>query len=276
MFVSADLSLGFDHMWYACLFICTMAANENNIISEILKTLDFGKFFEYVYWNIFSLNQVLFLATFKTCLLIIVYAEELILAFCLSMLVGLLIGILIFILLTWVSRRRVSVRISTSPNQSSGAAGLRNLHGQLGIYRSNGFDLNSDGTSRAVLNLQRQTSVDPNEVLGRSPSFQASTFRPVRKKGSDEKDENQKALLHDTTGTDSVTDPYNMGQSESFWLGKGSLRGFLPSQTPPPAYNSVIHIFKKNWFQLISNVCMYTGVILCVHFHADVNPHLAG
>lgn len=201
-----------------------------------------------MFTEIYSVSiRLCFLTTFKTCLLIIVYSEELILAFCLSMLVGLLIGILIFILLTWVSRRRVSVRISTSPNQSSGAARLRNLHGQLGIYRSNGFNLNSDGTSRAVLNLQRQTSVDPNEVLGRSPSFQASTFRPLRKKGSGEKeDENQKALLHDTTGTDSVTDPYNMGQSESFWLGKGSLRGFLPSQTPPPAYSSVIHIFKKN------------------------------
>lgn len=173
------------------------------------------------------------------------YSEELILAFCLSMLVGLLIGILIFILLTWISRHRASVRISTRPNQSSGAAGLRNVHGQLGVYRSNDFNLNSDSTSRAMLNLQRQTSVDPNEVLGRSPSFQASTFRPLRKKGSDEKDENENALLHDTPGTDSVTDPYNMGQSESFWLGKGSLRGFLPTQTPPPAYDSVIHIFHE-------------------------------
>ncbi|XP_060789088.1 myc target protein 1 homolog [Neoarius graeffei] len=190
-----------------------MAANENNSIWEILKTFDY---------------------------------EELILAFCLSMLIGLLIGILIFILLTWISRHRASVRISTRPNQSSGAAGLHNLHGQLGSYRNNSFNLNSESTSRAVLNLQRQTSVDPNEVLGRSPSFQASTFRPVRKKGSDEKeDENQRALRHDTTGTDSVTDPYNMGQSESFWLGKGSLRGFLPTQTPPPAYDSVIHIFQE-------------------------------
>ncbi|XP_053366250.1 myc target protein 1 homolog [Clarias gariepinus] len=190
-----------------------MAANENNIMLEILKTLD---------------------------------VEELSLAFCLSMLVGLLIGILIFILLTWISRRRASVRISTHLNQSSGAAGLHNHRGQLGVYRSNGFNLNSDRTSRGMLNLQRQTSVDPNEVLGRSPSFQASTFRPLRKKGSEDKeDENQRALLHDTTGTDSVTDPYNLGQSESFWLGKGSLRGFLPTQTPPPAYDSVIHIFQE-------------------------------
>ncbi|KAF7704501.1 myc target protein 1 homolog [Silurus meridionalis] len=190
-----------------------MAANESNAILEILKSFDF---------------------------------EELILAFCLSMLVGLLIGILIFVLLTWILRHRASVRISTCPNPSSGTTGLRNLQGQHGIYRGNGFNLNNDGTSRAVLNLQRQTSVDPNELLGRSPSFQASTFRPLRKKGSDEKeDENQRALLHDTTGTDSVTDPYNMGQSESFWLGKGSLRGFLPAQTPPPAYDSVIHIFQE-------------------------------
>lgn len=193
-----------------------------------------------------------------------VYSEELILAFCLSMLIGLLIGILIFILLTWISRHRASVRISTRPNQSSGAAGLRNLQGQLGSYRSNDFNLNSDSTSRAGLTLQRQTSVDPNELLGRSPSFQASTFRPPRKKGSDEKeDENQRALLHDTTAIDSVTDPYNMAQSESFWLGKGSLRGFLPTQTPPPAYDSVIHIFQEThtWFHM--TVCALVLFCAC-------------
>ncbi|KAK2843482.1 hypothetical protein Q7C36_011697 [Tachysurus vachellii] len=191
-----------------------MAANENNTILEILKTFDF---------------------------------EELILAFCLSMLIGLLIGILIFILLTWISRQRASVRISTRRNPSSEDAGFHNPHSQLGSYRSNGFNLNSDST-RAVINLKRQTSVDPNEILGRSPSFQASTFRPPRKKCSDEKeDENQSALLPDTIGTDSVKDPYNMGQSESFWLGKGSLRGFLPTQTPPPAYDSVIHIFQETY-----------------------------
>lgn len=37
-------SLGFDRMWFAFLFICTMAANENDAILEILKTFDIGEF----------------------------------------------------------------------------------------------------------------------------------------------------------------------------------------------------------------------------------------
>ncbi|KAL6477696.1 hypothetical protein MHYP_G00135310 [Metynnis hypsauchen] len=172
--------------------------------------------------------------------------EELTLAFCLSMLVGLLIGILIFIFLTWMSRRRASVRITTRPSRWLRAARSHNLHGQMGLYSSNGFNLN-ENTGRATLNLHRQTSVDPNELLGRSPSFQASTFRPPLKKGSNgSEDKSQTALLHNSTGTNSaVTDPYNMGQSESFWLGKGSLRGYLPTQTPPPAYDSVIDMFQE-------------------------------
>ncbi|XP_026867046.1 myc target protein 1 homolog [Electrophorus electricus] len=192
-----------------------MAANENNGILEILKTFDI---------------------------------EELTLAFCLSMLVGLLIGILIFIFLTWMSRRRASVRITTHPKKQARSSRTGNTRTQLGLYRSNGFNLSSDGTDRTALNLQRQTSVDPNELLGQSPSFQASTFRPPKKKASSEiTDENQGALLHNSTSTSpAATDPYNTSQSESFWLGKGTLRGFLPTQTPPPAYDSVIHVFQTH------------------------------
>ncbi|XP_066499863.1 myc target protein 1 homolog [Hoplias malabaricus] len=173
--------------------------------------------------------------------------EELTLAFFLSMLVGLLIGILIFVFYTWMSRRRASVRITTRPNRWSRAARSRNLHGQMGLYSSNGFNLNSNSTGRTTLNLQRQTSVDPNELLGRSPSFQASTFRPLPKKSSNgPEDESQTILLHNTSKTNSlVRDPYTIGQSESFWLGKGSLRGYLPTQTPPPTYDSVIHMFEE-------------------------------
>uniref|UniRef100_A0A8B9LS53 Myc target 1b n=1 Tax=Astyanax mexicanus TaxID=7994 RepID=A0A8B9LS53_ASTMX len=196
-----------------------MAANENDTdISWIHETIDIGK----------SL-------------------KELTLAFCLSMLVGLLIGILIFIFMTWMSRRRASARITTRPSRWSRTARSRNRRSQRGAYNSNSFNLNSESTGRAMLNLDRQTSVDPNELLGRSPSFLASTFRPPTKKGSNEtEDESQTALLHNTSGTNSpVTDPFNMGQSESFWLGKGSLRGYLPTQTPPPAYDSVIHMFQE-------------------------------
>ncbi|TRY83479.1 hypothetical protein DNTS_016220 [Danionella cerebrum] len=183
-----------------------MTSNETNTIWEILKPIDF---------------------------------EELILAFCLSILIGLLIGILVFLLLTWMSRTRASVRITRHQTESSSSKDCCHLR----HYKSHGFDKNCEHSGRAVLNLHRQTSVDPNELLGRSPSFQNSTFRPPvkkTKKTSDETEEdNQVALIPN------ITDPYSREPAESFWLGKGSLRGFLPRQTPPPAYDSVIHIFQQ-------------------------------
>ncbi|XP_062863912.1 myc target protein 1 homolog [Trichomycterus rosablanca] len=190
-------------MRLAFLFICTMSANKNNGILE----------------NTFDVDEV-------------------ILAFCLSMLVGLLIGILIFIFMTWISRRRASVRISTHSDQSSSAV---ESHSQQVLDKGDGFNLSSESTDRATLKVKRQTSLDPNELLGHSFSFQVSTFRPLRKKGRDEAEDKKQRTLLDST----LTDPYTLGQSESFWLGKGSLRGFLPKQNPPPAYNSVIHIFQE-------------------------------
>ncbi|XP_016296489.1 myc target protein 1 homolog [Sinocyclocheilus anshuiensis] len=192
------------------LLLTIMASNETNAIWEILKPIDF---------------------------------EELILAFCLSILIGLLIGILIFLLLTWMSRRSASVRITRRQTPSPESKGSRNQHCHLRHYKSHGFDKNSESAGRAVLSLHRQTSVDPNELLGRSPSFQNSTFRPPpkkTKKNSDETEDNQAALLPN------ITDPFSAEPAESFWLGKGSLRGFLPRQTPPPAYDSVIHIFQES------------------------------
>ncbi|XP_073683543.1 myc target protein 1 homolog [Garra rufa] len=193
------------------LLLTIMASNETNAIWEILQPIGF---------------------------------DELILVFCLSILIGLLIGILIFFFLTWMSRRRASVRITRRQNQSSESKSSRNQHCHLKHYKSHGFDKNSEYAGRAVLNLHRQTSVDPNEILGRSPSFQNSTFRPPSKKskktGNETEDDNQDALLPN------ITDPLSAEPAESFWLGKGSLRGFLPRQTPPPAYDSVIHIFQES------------------------------
>lgn len=171
------------------------------------------------------------------------HPEELILAFCLSILMGLLIGILIFLLLTWMSRRRASVHITRRQNQHEDSKSSQNQLCHLNHYKRYGFDKNSEGAGRTVLNLHRQTSVDPNEILGRSPSFQNSTFRPpkkVKKTNDDADDDNQEALIPN------ITDPFSTVPAESFWLGKGSLRGFLPRQTPPPAYDSVIHIFQES------------------------------
>ncbi|XP_055028415.1 myc target protein 1 homolog [Misgurnus anguillicaudatus] len=187
-----------------------MASNETYTIWEILKPIDF---------------------------------DELILAFCLSILMGLLIGILIFLLLTWMSRRRASIRITRRQNQQSDSKSSQNQLCHLSHYKRYGFDKNSEGVGRTVLNVQRQMSVDPNEILGRSPSFQNATFRPpkkAKKTSGESEDDNQEALIPN------ITDPFSTVPAESFWLGKGSLRGFLPKQNPPPAYDSIIHIFQES------------------------------
>ncbi|XP_030625076.1 myc target protein 1 homolog [Chanos chanos] len=189
-----------------------MAVNETNAILEILKTYDF---------------------------------EELILAFCLSILVGLLLGILVFILLTWMSRQRASLRITRRSKQASRTKNSNNSL-NLGLYRSNGFSRNSDSLGSPVLNLHRQTSIDPADPLGRTPSFQASTFRPLHKNNKTKSDENDDGNKRSSpSNVNMAMDPFDSVPAESFWLGKGSLRGFLPKQTPPPAYDSVIHMFQE-------------------------------
>ncbi|XP_067099769.1 myc target protein 1 homolog [Osmerus mordax] len=176
---------------------------------------------------------------------------DLVLAFCLSMLVGLLIGALIYILLTWMSRRRASARITQRPKQQRSGA-TRSHNNRMGLYRSTMFERRSDNNvGPGVLSLYRQPSVEPVGPLGSKPSYQASTFRPAPKgsRGLGSGDDNQATLPHDTVVANSedstLTASLVPGKRNSFWLGNKGLRGFLPSQAPPPAYDSVILAFQE-------------------------------
>lgn len=176
---------------------------------------------------------------------------NLILAFCLSMLVGLLIGALFYILLTWMMRRRASARITRRPKgQQAGASRSHNT--RVGLYRSTVFDRRSDsGPGAGVLGLCRLPSVEPVGPLGSKPSSHASTFRPAPKdsKGQGSGDDNRATLAADTAVPDAPdsasTASLVPGKRNSFWLGNKALRGFLPSQTQPPAYDSVIYAFQE-------------------------------
>uniref|UniRef100_A0A3Q1H9H3 Uncharacterized protein n=1 Tax=Anabas testudineus TaxID=64144 RepID=A0A3Q1H9H3_ANATE len=148
----------------------------------------------------------------------ILYKCDLILAFCLSVLVGLLLGALIYILLTWASRRRATAKITRRSKKKSCTSQTHNpMSGQLGLYRS------------TFLSVCRQPSLEPVGPLGSKPGPDTSTFRPVPKR--------TRPNLEMGDDTD-VT-------MHSFWLGSNGLKGFLPSQTPPPAYDSVIHAFDE-------------------------------
>ncbi|KAM9355537.1 myc target protein 1 homolog [Pholidichthys leucotaenia] len=163
---------------------------------------------------------------------------DMILAFCLSVLVGLLLGALIYVLLTWASRRRATARITRRSKRKSGRPQTNDpMSCQLGLYRS------------TFLSVYRQPSLEPVGPLGSKPGSETSTFRPLSKKtrpGLDMGDDTQLNESEDATPSN-TSDSTSLVSSKrhSFWLGSNGLKGFLPTQTPPPAYDSVIHAFEE-------------------------------
>ncbi|KAM7376205.1 hypothetical protein PAMP_005948 [Pampus punctatissimus] len=159
-----------------------------------------------------------------------------ILAFCLSILVGLLLGALVYVLLTWASRRRATARITRRSKKKSGTS-QNPTTSQLGLYRS------------TFLSVYRQPSLEPVGPLGSKPGPETSTFRPLPKRsraGLEIGDDTQDIMPEDTAASNS-SDSASLvpNKRHSFWLGGNGLKGFLPSQTPPPAYDSVIHAFEE-------------------------------
>ncbi|MEQ2246928.1 hypothetical protein ILYODFUR_004157 [Ilyodon furcidens] len=181
-----------------------MAQNETNPFLEILKSFNLG---------------------------------DMILAFCLSILVGLLLGALIYVLLTWASRRRATARITRRSKKKSGNLQSDPTGSQFGLYRS------------TFLSVYRQPSLEPVGPLGSKPGAETSTFRPLPKKSRpslDMGDDTRATMSEDTVAMDS-SDSASLvpNKRNSFWLGGNGLKGFLPSHTPPPAYDSVIHAFEE-------------------------------
>jgi len=172
------------------------------------------------------------------------FPGDMILAFCLSVLVGLLLGALVYILLTWASRRQATARITKRPRSSSPKPPGNNNNNQyqLGLYRS------------TFLSVYRQPSLEPVGPLGSKPGVESSTFRPVpRRSGAGlEMGEDtlilavhEKDLAPVASSFSSDSAALVPNKRHSFWLGGNGLKGFLPSQTPPPAYDSVIRAFEE-------------------------------
>lgn len=166
------------------------------------------------------------------------FLGDMILAFCLSVLVGLLLGALIYVLLTWASRRRATARITRRSKKKSGTSQTQNpMSSQLGLYRS------------TFLSVYRQPSLEPVGPLGSKPGAETSTFRPLPKRsraGLEMGEDTQVSMPEDTAASNSSDSASLMpNKRHSFWLGGNGLKGFLPTQTPPPAYDSVIHAFEE-------------------------------
>ncbi|KAJ0008742.1 hypothetical protein NQD34_016157 [Periophthalmus magnuspinnatus] len=161
--------------------------------------------------------------------------SDMLLAFCLSMLVGLLLGALVYVLLTWASRRKATAKITRRSKKKS-VSSSRSSHpmsSHMGLYRS------------TFLSVYRQPSLEPVGPLGSKPSPETSTFRPLPKKNRPSLDmgEDTKVLEDMTSNSDSSSPVPN--KRHSFWLGNNGLKGFFPLQSSPPAYDSVIHAFEE-------------------------------
>lgn len=159
---------------------------------------------------------------------------DMILAFCLSMFVGLVLGALIYVLLTWASRRQASARITGRSKTRSSASNDPGAN-QMGLYRS------------TFLSVYRQPSLEPVGPLGSKPGLETSTFRPLPKRSRAALDMGEDTQVGDAPAATGSSDSEALvpNKRHSFWLGSNGLKGFLPSQTPPPAYDSVIHAFEE-------------------------------
>ncbi|KAK1171543.1 hypothetical protein AOXY_G6400 [Acipenser oxyrinchus oxyrinchus] len=174
------------------------------------------------------------------------FYDHLILSFSLSMVVGLMIGALIWILLTWLSRRRASARISRRNPRQSRTSPHSLLHSRSGFYRNSSYDRRSNNSlASAALTFQRQASLEQADPFARKPSFRASTFHPLLQCSQiarEAEEGSQTTLPRSNAG--SMVNVGGLARPDSFWS-NSSLRGFHATQTPPPAYETVIRAYQE-------------------------------
>lgn len=168
------------------------------------------------------------------------------------MAVGLVLGALVYIILTWMSRRRAgSANITRRPPRRSRPSS-RN---RPGFNRNSSYDRRSNNSlASAAFSFHRQTSSPDHLDLGHKSSFRASTFHPLLQCSqiAREAEEGSQTTLPrtptlSTTSGSAQTTAQPAGtpsRPESFW-GNNGLRGFHVTQTPPPAYESIIRAYQE-------------------------------
>nr|XP_020445379.1 myc target protein 1 homolog [Monopterus albus] len=180
-------------------------------------------------------------------------AVPLIIAFCVSMAVGLVLGALVYVILTWMSRRKAgSANITRRPAHQSHF----NSRNRPGFNRNSSYDRRSNNSLvSAAFSFHRQTSSsDHLDSPGQKSIFKASTFHPLIQCSqiARKAEEGSQTTL---PRTPTLTTPTGTGQTpaqpaatpprpESF-LGNNSPRGFHATQTPPPAYESIIRAYQE-------------------------------
>ncbi|KAM4771562.1 myc target protein 1 [Rhinophrynus dorsalis] len=170
-----------------------------------------------------------------------------ILSFTVSIVIGLVIGGIIWTLFTCLSRRRASASISPRMPTSSSRRPRASSHNQAlnrsGFYRNSTCERRSN-LSLASLTFQRQTSQEQADQFNRKPSFRASTFHPFLQCPplAVEADSQLVTLPRSNSTSPTVNNIGSLSRPDFHWS-NNSLRLGQSTQTPPPAYESIIKAF---------------------------------
>lgn len=176
-------------------------------------------------------------------------AAPLVIAFCVSMAVGLLLGALVYVIMTWMSRRKTGSASITrrQPRQS---------RSRPGFNRNSSYDRRSNNSLiSAAFSFHRQnSSSDHLDPMGHKSSFRASTFHPLihcSQIAREAEEGSQSTLprtptltMSDGPAQTSVQPAVTPPRPESFW-GNNGLRVLNVTQTPPPAYESIIRAYQE-------------------------------
>ncbi|XP_074844806.1 myc target protein 1 [Carettochelys insculpta] len=174
--------------------------------------------------------------------------DHTIIAFSVSMVIGLVIGAIIWALFTCLSRRRASAHIS---QRNSSASSHRSRHSpqghaanRTGFYRSSNCERRSN-LSLASLTFQRQASMEQANSFPRKSSFRASTFHPFLQCPPLPVETNSQLITLTPTSTTNtlVGNTTNSLTRPEFHWSNNSLRICHSTQTPPPAYETIIKAF---------------------------------
>ncbi|XP_005150135.2 myc target protein 1 [Melopsittacus undulatus] len=174
--------------------------------------------------------------------------EQITIAFTVSMVIGLVIGGIIWALFTCLSRRRASAHISQGNSSTfsrrSRPSSHGNTTGRTGFYRNSSCERRSN-LSLASLTFQRQASLEQANSFPRKSSFRASTFHPFLQCPPLPVETNSQLITLTPTNTTTtlVGSTTNSLSRPEFHWSNNSLRICHSTQTPPPAYETIIKAF---------------------------------
>ncbi|XP_069708190.1 myc target protein 1 [Phaenicophaeus curvirostris] len=174
--------------------------------------------------------------------------EQITIAFTVSMVVGLVIGGIIWVLFTCLSRRRASAHISQGTSSAfsrrSRPSSPGHTTGRTGFYRNSSCERRSN-LSLASLTFQRQASLEQANSFPRKSSFRASTFHPFLQCPPLPVETNSQLITLTPTNTTTtlVGSTTNSLSRPEFHWSNNTLRICHSTQTPPPAYETIIKAF---------------------------------